>query len=211
MQRMRYARAAATACAAITLLACGGDATSSKQVLDSVHVEPRDVVMAVGAVWPHMHQTARDRAGVEIRTTGVWSSSNESVATVGITGGAIAGIAVGTVIARSTVTYNGVTEVGEASITVVAPADTGSVTATGGAAFTPQLRTVTRGGAAARLTWIFQAEPHTVVWDSQPPGANVAAIDASSNVSVTRDFPVAGTYEYHCTIHSGMTGSLLVQ
>jgi plastocyanin len=204
-------RSAGAIAVAVALLACGSDATSSKQVLDSVVVEPRDAVLTVGTLWPHMHQTALDRTGVEIKTTGEWSSSNEAVATVGLTTGAIAGIAIGTAIARSTVTYNGVTETGDATIEIVAPSDTGSVTATVAAAFTPQLRSITRAGSAGTLTWNFQAEPHTVTWDSQPPGAAVADIPASSNVTVTRDFPVAGTYEYHCAIHSGMTGSLLVQ
>lgn len=211
MQLMRYARAAVVASVALAALACGSDSTSSKQVLDSVSVEPRDAVLTVGTLWPHVHSTARDRTGVEIKATGRWSSSNESVATVGITAGAIAGIAVGTAIARNTVTYNGVTETGESSITVVAPSDTGTVTATVSAAFTPQLRAVNRSGSAATVTWNFEAEPHTVTWDSEPPGASVADISATSSTSVSREFTVAGTYEYHCSIHAEMAGSLLVQ
>jgi plastocyanin len=125
--------------------------------------------------------------------------------------GAIAGIAIGTAVARSTVTYNGVTEIGEANITVVAPSDTGSVAATVSAVFTPQLRSVTLSGSPATVTWNFAAEPHTVTWDSQPPGAAVADIPASSGAAVSRQFTIAGEYEYHCAIHTGMTGSLLVQ
>lgn len=104
MQITTSARAALTASAAVALLACGSDSTSSKRILNSMTVEPRDAVLMVGTLWPHMHQKALDRTGVEIKTTGQWSSSNESAATVGITTGAIAGIAIGTAIARSTVT-----------------------------------------------------------------------------------------------------------
>lgn len=85
------------------------------------------------------------------------------------------------------------------------------MTATVSAAFTPQLRSVVRAGSAATVTWNFEAEPHTVTWDSQPPRANVANIAVSSGMSVSRDFTVPGEYEYHCSIHAGMTGSLLVQ
>ncbi len=210
MNAKEIARTVAIA-AAVALVACGGDSTSSRQTLDTVQLQPRDAVLLVGTLWPHMHQTSRDRTGLEIKTTGEWSSSNESVATIGITTGAIAGIAIGTAVARSTVTYNGVTQTGDANITVVAPSDTGSVTATLSAAFTPQLRAVARNGSAATVTWNFEAEQHTVTWDSEPPGATVADIPISSGVAVSRGFTVAGTYEYHCSIHAGMTGSLLVQ
>jgi plastocyanin len=193
------------------LVGCGGDATSSQQELASVEVQPRDAVIFAFTLWPHMHQTSHSRTGLEIKSTAQWSSSNESVATVELTGGAIAGIAIGTAVARATVTYNGVTETGESHITVVASSDTGTVTATVGAVFTPQLRAVTRSGAPATVTWSFEGEPHTVTWDSQPPGAAVADIPASSSVAVARQFTIAGEYEYHCSIHAGMTGSLVVQ
>lgn len=100
---------------------------------------------------------------------------------------------------------------GTSQVTVTDASATGAVTATSTVAFTPQLMTVTRGGATGTVTWTFEAVQHTVTWDSQPPGAAVADIPASSNTAVARDFTVAGTYEYHCSIHSGMTGSLLVQ
>jgi plastocyanin len=39
-------------------------------------------------------------------------------------------------------------------------------------------------------------------------GGNVAT---TSNGSASRTFPTAGTYPYHCTIHSGMNGEVKVQ
>jgi plastocyanin len=194
------------------LLACGGDSTSpGQEELASVDVQPRDATLRLFAVWPHMHQLAVSRRGLEINTGGVWSSSDATKVSVDRTTGAMTGVAVGTAVVTDSVTFNGVTMSASSQVTVTEASNTGTVTATTSAAFTPQLMTIGRGGATGTVTWAFQAEPHTVTWDSQPPGATVADIPVSSNTSVSRDFTIAGTYEYHCNIHSGMNGSILVQ
>jgi plastocyanin len=208
---LSVARTSAGIIAAVLLLACGGDSTSPQEELASVDVQPRDATLRLFAVWPHMHQHAVSRTGVEIKSTGVWSSSEPAKVSVDPGTGAMTGVAVGSAIVTDAVTFNGVTMSASSQVTVTEPSATGSVTATTSAAFTPQLMTITRGGATGTVTWVFQGEPHTVTWDSQPPGAAVADIPASSSTSVARDFSIPGTYEYHCSIHSGMTGSLLVQ
>ena len=209
---LRVARTMAGLTAAALLLACGGDSTSPPQEeLASVDVQPRDATLRLFALWPHMHQHAVSRTGLEIKSTGVWSSSDASKVSVDPSTGAMTGVAIGSAVVTDAVTFNGVTMSGSSQVTVTEASATGAVTATTSAAFTPQLMTITRGGATGTVTWTFQAEPHTVTWDSQPPGAVVADIPVSSSTSVARDFSIAGTYEYHCSIHSGMTGSLLVQ
>jgi plastocyanin len=211
MQLSRIVRILVATMSGAALLACGGDSTSSSEQLASVDVQPRDASLMLFALWPHMHQTAISQRGAQIKTPGVWSSSDPSIVSVDASTGALTANAVGSADVTDRVTFNGVTESGVSHVTVSAQADTGSVTATVSAAFTPQLRTVARNGGIATVTWVFEAEPHTVTWDSQPPGANVANIPASSSTSASVGFAVAGTYEYHCAIHSGMTGSLLVQ
>jgi plastocyanin len=208
---MRFAHAASAVGAAVILAACGSDSTSPGSQLATVDVQPRDATLQVFALWPHMHQHALSRVGLEIKSAGVWSSSDASRVTSDLTSGAIAGIAIGVARIADTVTVNGVTVVGTSDVTVVANSPLGGVTATTSAIFTPQLMTITRGGATGTVTWTFQGEQHTVTWDSQPPGAAVDDIPASSSTSVSRDFTVAGEYEYHCSIHAGMTGSILVQ
>jgi plastocyanin len=87
----------------------------------------------------------------------------------------------------------------------------GTVTATSNLQFTPSTVTVTQNGAPATVTWVFQSVAHTVTWDTQPVGAAVTNIGATSGASVPRDFPVMGTYTYHCSIHPQMTGTVVVQ
>lgn len=207
-----FARNMAILASVALLLACGGDSTSpSQDELASVDVQPRDATLRLFAVWPHMHQHAVSRTGVEIKTGGVWSSSDATKVSVDPGTGAMTGVAVGSAIVTDAVTFKGVTMSASSQVTVTEASNTGTVTATTSAVFTPQLMTIGRGGATGTVTWTFQAEPHTVTWDSQPPGATVADIPVTSSTSVSRDFTIAGTYEYHCSIHSGMTGSILVQ
>jgi plastocyanin len=199
--------------AATLLLACGSDTTAAKNDFSSVSVAPADAAIFVGTLWPHMHQTATHRRGDPVKgpMEVTWSSSDASRVLVDASTGAITGVAVGTAEIRATVTAEGVTQTGSSTVTVADASPAGGVTATAAAVFTPQLVTVARSGSAATVTWTFQSVAHTVTWDSQPSGANVADIPATSGTSIARDFLVPGEYEYHCTIHSGMSGSLLVQ
>jgi plastocyanin len=59
------------------------------------------------------------------------------------------------------------------------------------------------------ITWHFQSVAHTVTWDAQP--GSVTDIAATSSANVSRNFTVAGTYHYHCSIHPSMTGVITVQ
>jgi plastocyanin len=208
---LRIARGIALATATALLAGCSGDSTSSEQVLTSVDVQPRDATLQLAVLWPHMHQTAVNRVGVEIHAKGAWSSSDASKVSVDPSTGAIAGVGIGSADVTDAVTFNGVTLSAISHVTVTETSNSGGVTATTSTAYTPQLMTVSRGGATGVVTWTFQDVTHTVTWDSQPPGAHVADIPATSNAAVPREFTVAGEYEYHCAVHSGMTGSILVQ
>jgi plastocyanin len=209
----RTVRTIAGVAAAIVVFACGSDTTAAKNDFSSVTVTPSDAELFVGTLWPHMHQTATHKRGGPV--TGpmevVWSSSDASRVAVDASTGAISGVANGTADVTATVTVEGVTHSGSSQVTVTDASPAGGVTATTAARFTPQLITVARSGAAATVTWTFQSVAHTVTWDSQPAGATVADIPATSGTSIARDFTVPGEYEFHCTIHSGMTGSVLVQ
>lgn len=80
------------------------------------------------------------------------------------------------------------------------------VRATTANVFTPAQLTVDVGD---QVTWIFGAVAHDVVFN-MVAGAP-ANIEATAGRNVARTFSTAGTFPYQCTLHDGMTGSVVVQ
>jgi plastocyanin len=81
-----------------------------------------------------------------------------------------------------------------------------TVAATPGLAFTPATLHVTAGDI---VTFAFGSVEHNVVFTT--PGAPADVGGANANVSIMRTFPTAGTFNYQCTIHPFMTGTVVVQ
>lgn len=73
--------------------------------------------------------------------------------------------------------------------------------------FTPASLTIARGGT---VTWTFGARPHNVTF-AAAAGAPADSAGSITNATVTRTFTSAGTFNYECTIHSGMSGTVVVQ
>ena len=72
--------------------------------------------------------------------------------------------------------------------------------------FSPSSVTITKGGT---VTWSNDAGiAHTVTFMTQGSPANIGSFTSGSN---SRTFDNVGTYEYHCSIHSGMNGTVKVQ
>ncbi len=71
--------------------------------------------------------------------------------------------------------------------------------------FSPNPDTVAAGST---VTFQFDDVMHTVTWVENPGG--VANIPATSNADSTRVLS-AGTYTYHCSIHTYMTGTIVAQ
>jgi plastocyanin len=88
----------------------------------------------------------------------------------------------------------------------VASPHTVSVTATDQMTFSPAKVTVAPGGT---VVFEFGGLGHTVLFDSgaNPPD-NIP--DVTVNTSVTRTMTTPGTYTYHCRIHPGMSGTIVV-
>lgn len=85
-----------------------------------------------------------------------------------------------------------------------APSSPNTVNANPGLAFNPALLTVTAG---TTVTFSFGDTAHTVTFTTAGSPAN---IPATSNASVSVTFPTAGTYNYQCSIHPYMTGTIQV-
>ena len=75
-----------------------------------------------------------------------------------------------------------------------------------GNAFSPTPRTIAAGTA---VTWInHDGTNHTTTGGSGPETWDSGAI--GSNGSFSHTFNVQGTYQYSCTIHPGMHGTIVV-
>jgi plastocyanin len=80
-----------------------------------------------------------------------------------------------------------------------------TIEATDGLTFNPTTLTVTKG---TMVTFTFGSTTHTVVFGA---GSGVADIAGSYSTSAQRTFNNAGTFSFHCSIHSYMTGQITVQ
>ena len=74
-------------------------------------------------------------------------------------------------------------------------------------AFSPKVLTVAVG---TKVTWSNKDdEPHTVVNAGSPPAFKSQALDGGDSFSFT--FTQPGTYNYFCSIHPFMTGTIVVK
>jgi len=87
------------------------------------------------------------------------------------------------------------------------PAQSATVDATASNAFTPQTVSLAVGGT---VTFAFGTVGHSVYFDNAPAGAPTDIAGVNANVSTSRSFPTAGTFEYNCHIHPGMKGTVVV-
>ncbi|MEP6781942.1 MAG: CHRD domain-containing protein [Gemmatimonadaceae bacterium] len=153
---------------------------------------------------------ARDAKGKSAAgVTGfVYSSSNQNVAVI-TPGGFVTAITPGITTITSNATVNGATLSGTAVVTVAFPvpnATSATVAATEALAFNAPTVTIGVGGS---VTWAFGTVTHNVSFSA---GAGApTSIGNTASASVSRTFATAGSYPYHCTLHSGMSGTVVVQ
>jgi hypothetical protein len=83
-----------------------------------------------------------------------------------------------------------------------------TVQATPSEVFNPSPLTIHAGEA---VNFAFGTLGHNVFFDTQNAGTPADIPGINANASVQRTFTTAGTYRYHCTIHPGMAGSIVVQ
>jgi plastocyanin len=88
-----------------------------------------------------------------------------------------------------------------------APPMVATVNATSQNTFTPANVAVGVGGT---VTFTFGDVAHNVFFDNSPAGAPDAIAGTNANMSATRTFTTAGTFEFDCHIHPGMKGTVVV-
>lgn len=71
--------------------------------------------------------------------------------------------------------------------------------------FTPN-NVVVPVGSTVTWTWTANASAHNVTFSDGTSGDR-----SGGGTPYTRTFPTAGTFNFHCTIHPSMTGSVTVQ
>jgi plastocyanin len=72
--------------------------------------------------------------------------------------------------------------------------------------FSPSIVTVAKGGT---VTWTIGARRHNVTFFANPNAPT--NVESVTNTTATRTFTAAGTFPYNCSLHAGMTGSVIVQ
>jgi plastocyanin len=208
MRRTRVWAAAAL----IGVAACGGGGGDGGGVTDpavftTLSVTPASVALVlVGGTPPTQQLTpvAKNQNGAVMSglTNTTYTSANTAVATVN-SAGVVTAVAVGNTQITVSGTIGTVTKTQSVNVTVAVPGATATVDATLQNEFSPKTVAVTRNGT---VTWTF-ATLHNVTFGAGGPG-NIA--DRSSG-SASLQFPTAGTFNYSCTIHAGMTGTVVVQ
>ena len=90
----------------------------------------------------------------------------------------------------------------QAQKTITIP--TSDVYGNGSTNYSPRTVTVQVGGS---VVWSNRdTEKHTTVSDT-----GVWSSDIAPGADFTRTFPAAGTFNFHCSLHPGMTGTITVQ
>lgn len=191
----------------LVLSACGGGGGDSgitpPPTVASVTVSAPSSTVAVGSA-VQLTAVPKDANGTALTGfTPTWSSSDQSRATVTSSGLASA-VAAGPVTISATV--SGVA--GSLALTVTAPVinANASVDATPGLTFDPGQVDITSGGT---VTWRFGTVTHNVTFTGTAAGTP-ANIDNTTSANKAATFTTAGTFPYHCTLHAGMSGTVVV-
>ena len=195
------------------LFACGDDGDligppPGQATLGSITATPATLILTTGQrITLTMQAFSTANQPISDATGFVFTSSAPGIASVS-NGGEVTGVAAGTATVTVSLTRGTVTRTVDVPVTVSGTAP-GTANVTAGSTsntFTPSSVAVSVGGT---VTWTFGALEHNV--DFQGATGAPADIPNTSNASVTRTFNTAGNFAYVCTLHSGMSGSVLVQ
>lgn len=208
---MRTINASPVVAAAIALVitACGGGGGGTgtgpivTPTVASVAVSAAASSLAVGAT-TQLSFVAKDAGGTAIPgLAATWSAQNSDIARVNATGAVVAQSVGATMLFAQVGTVQGSTLLTVTPGTFPAAA---TVSTSSGNVFVPGEVDIAKMGS---VTWQFFGVGHNVTFTSGVTGAP-ANIPTSTNATIGLTFLVAGKYDYRCTIHAGMTGTVYV-
>jgi plastocyanin len=193
-----------------TITATSGAATASvvvrvRQRLARVNVVPGTSGVVIGRTLT-LAATGQDARGNAIAglAAAAFTSSNAGVATVD-GGGVVTGRAVGsaTITASIASTADG-TRTGTATVSVTTAPPLTATVQMGASTFAPTSTEISVGGT---VTWVNgSGVPHDV--DFGTPAMKIPVF-GSGQQSLT--FSATGSFGYHCNLHAGMTGTVVVR
>jgi plastocyanin len=207
MERLMHKRLQVYSGFAIILLlsACGGSGGGTTVPLigpvTTVSISAPSTTIALGGTMQLTASPTDANGNAVTGQTATWTSSNQGVASVS-TSGLVSGLTFGAV--TITATISGIA--GSKGLTVAAPPAAATVQATAGLQFDPGQVDIIAGGT---VTWAFAAVLHNVTFGGSAAGTPTN-IGSTSSASVARTFTTAGTFAYSCTLHAGMTGTVVV-
>lgn len=209
----RYIRLVTSLCTALALAACGGGGAASPDA--GPDGKPSTLTLSAPVSTVEIGQTtrlsavAKDQAGTTVSGLPApeFVSGDPALAVVDPTG-MVTAIAAGSVTITATVVAGADTLSATTTLTIVAPpASGGNTVSTPGTSFTPASITIAEGDS---VTWEFSGATHNVTFlAAEPVGGSIA--DQSPGTQVSRTFTAPGTYDYECSRHSGMAGTVIVQ
>ena len=197
----------------VTITATSGSATANvsftvAQKLASIALSPASPSLAIGAT-AALQPSARDARGNAIASASGFTFTTAAAGTAIVSSaGSVTAIAPGSTTITASLSRDGTSASATATVVVTAPAGAALTAdvATGGFTFLTPSVTIAVGGS---VTWTFGAATHNVVFGTATGApTNVPNL---ANTTATRIFPAAGTFAYQCTLHSGMTGTVIVQ
>ena len=74
-------------------------------------------------------------------------------------------------------------------------------------AYSPTITDISQGGT---VQFVFPSLAHNVFFNATPAGAPADIPGEVSNQTVSRTFATKGSFVFNCTIHPGMTGTIVV-
>jgi plastocyanin len=205
--------------AVAVLVGCGGggdgDGTTEpppppgNQTLGSITTSVSNVTLDAGNS-ATLTVTAWDLENAVIANAGTptFTSQSPTIAEIDASG-IILAVSQGTTTINVSLTRGGVTKTATVTVTVDGnlPVAASVTAGSGDYNFTPAYAAIARGGS---VTWSFGILEHTVTFT---PAAGVpASINTGGYASaISRTFNMAGNFNYHCTIHAGMNGRVVVR